>query len=158
MLKLYRSGPWYVLTHAVSYMKASCVVCPCFSTGASSVFACQGVSWSGCLSQALGWRAHSRLGHTRFHLDAQCLLLFAAAHVPKSVSTSSWLCMQTLQDMLSASQQDLEAFLTQVYRAIAGAAPLKDKVRPLLIMPNYLLVQDKRLELVWLLSTASHTF
>lgn len=66
--------------------------------------------------------------------------------------------MQTLQDMLSASQQDLEAFLTQVYRAIAGAAPLKDKVRPLLIMPNYLLVQDKRLELVWLLSTASHTF
>jgi len=32
--------------------------------------------------------------------------------------------------MLSASQQDLEAFLTQVYRAIAGAAPLKDKVSP----------------------------
>ena len=30
--------------------------------------------------------------------------------------------------MLSASQQDLEVFLTQVYRAIAGAAPLKDKV------------------------------
>lgn len=37
----------------------------------------------------------------------------------------------TLQDMLSASQQDLEAFLTQVYRAIAGAAPLKDKVNVL---------------------------
>ncbi|KAL0019961.1 hypothetical protein WJX79_009290 [Trebouxia sp. C0005] len=36
-----------------------------------------------------------------------------------------------LQDMLSASQQDLEAFLTQVYRAIAGAAPLKDKVNVL---------------------------
>ncbi len=36
--------------------------------------------------------------------------------------------LQALQDMLSASQQDLEAFLTQVYRAIAGAAPLKDKV------------------------------
>ena len=33
-----------------------------------------------------------------------------------------------LQDMLSASQPDLETFLTQVYRAIAGAAPLKDKV------------------------------
>ena len=40
-----------------------------------------------------------------------------------------WL-LQALQDMLSASQQDLEAFLTQVYRAIAGAAPLKDKVSP----------------------------
>lgn len=38
--------------------------------------------------------------------------------------------LQALQDMLSASQQDLEAFLTQVYRAIAGAAPLKDKVSP----------------------------
>ncbi|KAL3147840.1 hypothetical protein ABBQ32_002563 [Trebouxia sp. C0010 RCD-2024] len=36
-----------------------------------------------------------------------------------------------LQDMLSASQQDLEAFLTQVYKAIAGAAPLKDKVNVL---------------------------
>lgn len=47
---------------------------------------------------------------------------------------SNWLCMQTLQDMLSASQQDLEAFLTQLYRAIAGAAPLKDKVRPILTM------------------------
>ena len=41
----------------------------------------------------------------------------------------AFICMQTLQDMVSASQQDLEAFLTQVYRAIAGAAPLKDKVR-----------------------------
>ena len=30
--------------------------------------------------------------------------------------------------MLKCSQQDLEAFLTQIYRAIAGAAPLKDKV------------------------------
>lgn len=38
--------------------------------------------------------------------------------------------VQTLQTMLSATQQDLEAFLTQVYRAIAGAAPLKDKVSP----------------------------
>ena len=43
----------------------------------------------------------------------------------------SFLCVQTLQDMLSASQQDLEGFLTQVYRAIAGAAPLKDKVKPI---------------------------
>ena len=59
--------------------------------------------------------------------------------------------MQTLQDMLSASQQDLEAFLTQVYRAIAGAAPLKDKVRPIPSMPNHLLM-PKMLELVWLLS------
>lgn len=59
--------------------------------------------------------------------------------------------MQTLQDMLSASQQDLEAFLTQVYRAIAGAAPLKDKVRQIVIMPSsHLLVRAKMLELVWL--------
>lgn len=33
--------------------------------------------------------------------------------------------------MLAATQQDLEAFLTQVYRAIAGAAPLKDKASKL---------------------------
>ena len=33
--------------------------------------------------------------------------------------------------MLAATQQDLETFLTQVYRAIAGAAPLKDKASSL---------------------------
>ena len=37
--------------------------------------------------------------------------------------------VQALPEMLKCSQQDLEAFLTQIYRAIAGAAPLKDKVR-----------------------------
>ena len=37
--------------------------------------------------------------------------------------------LQALPEMLKCSQQDLEAFLTQIYRAIAGAAPLKDKVR-----------------------------
>ena len=50
--------------------------------------------------------------------------------------------MQALQDMLSASQQDLEAFLTQVYRAIAGAAPLKDKVRPVATMTSLLLLHS----------------
>ncbi len=34
--------------------------------------------------------------------------------------------------MLGSDQQQLEAFLTHIYRAIASAAPLKDKVgRPL---------------------------
>ena len=59
--------------------------------------------------------------------------------------------MQTLQDMLSASQQDLEGFLTQVYRAIAGAAPLKDKVSPIHVLPNQFLVQVKVLQIVKLL-------
>eukprot|EP00891_Asterochloris_glomerata_P004830 jgi/Astpho2/4830/e_gw1.00068.1.1_t len=36
-----------------------------------------------------------------------------------------------LPEMLKCSQQDLEAFLTQIYRAIAGAAPLKDKTNVL---------------------------
>ncbi len=58
---------------------------------------------------------HTLLTGTQMPLDDQCFFL----HV------------QTLQDMLTASQQDLEAFLTQVYRAIAGAAPLKDKVSPI---------------------------
>lgn len=35
-----------------------------------------------------------------------------------------------LADMLAAGQSELEAFLTQIYRAIASAAPLKDKVQP----------------------------
>lgn len=35
----------------------------------------------------------------------------------------------SLQDMLHAEQKDLENFLTHIYRAIASAAPLKDKVR-----------------------------
>lgn len=39
------------------------------------------------------------------------------------------MALQGLHDMLAAAQPDLEAFLTQVYRAVAGAAPLKDKVR-----------------------------
>ena len=43
------------------------------------------------------------------------------------------LLLQTLQNILSAPQQDLEVFLTQVYRAIAGAAPLKDKVSSWLV-------------------------
>lgn len=55
-----------------------------------------------------------------------------------SAETNGWMCLQALQEMLSASQQDLEAFLTQVYRAIAGAAPLKDKVTLPLPAPAYL--------------------
>lgn len=35
----------------------------------------------------------------------------------------------SLQEMLNAEQKDLENFLTHIYRAIASAAPLKDKVR-----------------------------
>ncbi|KAK9809997.1 hypothetical protein WJX72_003108 [[Myrmecia] bisecta] len=37
----------------------------------------------------------------------------------------------TLQEMLSAPQVELENFLTHIYRTIAGAAPLKDKVNVL---------------------------
>ena len=37
----------------------------------------------------------------------------------------------SLQDMLHAEQKDLENFLTHIYRAIASAAPLKDKVNVL---------------------------
>ncbi|KAG2493011.1 hypothetical protein HYH03_008674 [Edaphochlamys debaryana] len=37
----------------------------------------------------------------------------------------------TLAEMLGANQADLEAFLTHIYRAIASAAPLKDKVNVL---------------------------
>eukprot|EP00798_Chlamydomonas_sp_ICE-L_P014436 gene14436-20443_t len=37
----------------------------------------------------------------------------------------------TLEEMLHADQKDLEAFLTHIYRAIASAAPLKDKVNVL---------------------------
>ncbi len=33
-----------------------------------------------------------------------------------------------LQEMLHAEQKELENFLTHIYRAIASAAPLKDKV------------------------------
>jgi serine/threonine-protein kinase ULK4 len=32
--------------------------------------------------------------------------------------------------MLHAEQKELENFLTHIYRAIASAAPLKDKVGP----------------------------
>lgn len=34
-----------------------------------------------------------------------------------------------VQEMLHAEQKELENFLTHIYRAIASAAPLKDKVR-----------------------------
>eukprot|EP00198_Chlamydomonas_reinhardtii_P009635 XP_001698972.1 predicted protein [Chlamydomonas reinhardtii] len=37
----------------------------------------------------------------------------------------------SLPEMLNANQADLEAFLTHIYRAIASAAPLKDKVNVL---------------------------
>mmetsp|Transcript_37117 Transcript_37117/g.82576 ORF Transcript_37117/g.82576 Transcript_37117/m.82576 type:complete len:1288 (+) Transcript_37117:271-4134(+) len=37
----------------------------------------------------------------------------------------------SLQDMLQADQKELENFLTHIYRAIASAAPLKDKVNVL---------------------------
>lgn len=37
----------------------------------------------------------------------------------------------SLAEMLGASQTDLETFLTHIYRAIASAAPLKDKVNVL---------------------------
>ncbi|KXZ51880.1 hypothetical protein GPECTOR_11g315 [Gonium pectorale] len=37
----------------------------------------------------------------------------------------------SLAEMLNANQADLEAFLTHIYRAIASAAPLKDKVNVL---------------------------
>ncbi|GLI65982.1 hypothetical protein VaNZ11_009669 [Volvox africanus] len=37
----------------------------------------------------------------------------------------------SLAEMLSANQADLEGFLTHIYRAIASAAPLKDKVNVL---------------------------
>ena len=36
-----------------------------------------------------------------------------------------------VQDLLRADHKDLEAFLTHIYRAIASAAPLKDKVNVL---------------------------
>jgi hypothetical protein len=35
------------------------------------------------------------------------------------------------QDLLRADHKDLESFLTHIYRAIASAAPLKDKVNVL---------------------------
>jgi hypothetical protein len=34
-----------------------------------------------------------------------------------------------MQTMLAADQKALEAFLTEIYRAIASVAPLKDKAR-----------------------------
>lgn len=37
----------------------------------------------------------------------------------------------TLQEMLSSDQKELEGFLTHIYRAIASAAPLKDKANVL---------------------------
>ena len=77
-------------------------------------------------------------------------LLSAAARAAEALLCSSFLCVQTLQDMLSASQQDLEGFLTQVYRAIAGAAPLKDKVK--LILLNQFLAQTQVLKLAQPLS------
>lgn len=37
----------------------------------------------------------------------------------------------SLHDMLNSDQKDLETFLTHIYRAVASAAPLKDKVNVL---------------------------
>lgn len=42
--------------------------------------------------------------------------------------------MQSLPEMIVAPQPALEAFLTDVYRALGGAAPLKDKVSSIAIM------------------------
>lgn len=46
---------------------------------------------------------------------------------PKELGFRPW----TLQDMASADTREIEAFLTVIYRAIASAAPLKDKVNVL---------------------------
>ncbi len=40
-------------------------------------------------------------------------------------------CCHTPQEMLNTDQRELEAFLTHIYRAVASAAPLKDKVNVL---------------------------
>ena len=50
---------------------------------------------------------------------------------PKFESKTLPFTPMSLQELLRAEHKDLEAFLTHIYRAIASAAPLKDKVNVL---------------------------